>query len=969
MSSTELKTKEKSKGAAHKTNGVYEQFIEIRGAKQHNLKNVSVKIPKDKLVVVTGVSGSGKSSLAFDTIFAEGQRRYVESLSAYARQFLGQLDKPDVEEIKGLSPAIAIDQKSTSHNPRSTVGTVTEIYDHLRLLFARIGTPHCPECDVKIEAQSIDQIVDGIMALGEGTKTIIMAPLVQDKKGEHQNLFSALKSEGFARVRVDGTFYTLEEEIKLFKTKKHTIELVLDRVVIKDSARSRIDDSVSLALSKGEGKVIVHQLPLEEDGQGKDHLFSELLSCPNGHGSVPDLDPRNFSFNTPHGACAECSGTGVEQEFAPSLIIPNPELSLAGGAVAPWAKTNNIYYKALLEGLAKTFKFSKHTPFKELPEKIQDIVLNGSDEKQVSIDTDKYPNLGYEYYATYYEGVINQLDRRYSESGSDSWKAEIEKYMIEKPCPECDGSRLRDESRAVRIKNLNIHDVTKMSIEQAHAYFEKLEAFLNQRHKKIAHQVIIEIQSRLKFLLEVGLGYLTLGRTAKTLSGGEAQRIRLASQIGSGLSGVLYVLDEPSIGLHQRDNDRLLNTLEHLRDLGNSVLVVEHDEDTMNRSDWILDVGRGAGVHGGHVVAEGTAEMIKENRNSLTADYLSGRKKIEVPHKRREGNGKFIEIKKASKNNLKNLSLDIPLSKLVAITGVSGSGKSSLINDIVHPYLKNKLGGHAAIPNEVESLKGYEHLDKVIVIDQSAIGRTPRSNPATYTGLFDPIRAVFTGTNEAKTRGYSPGRFSFNVKGGRCETCHGAGILEIEMNFLPSVYVKCEVCKGKRYNKETLEVKFKGKSIYDVLDMTVEDALEFFDAIPRAKTRLQTLHDVGLDYIRLGQAATTLSGGEAQRIKLASELSKRATGKTIYLLDEPTTGLHWKDIQHLLNVLNRLVNTGNTVIVIEHNLDVIKQADHIIDLGPEGGEAGGQIVAQGSPEEVIKVKDSYTGKYLKHILN
>lgn len=961
-------TLETKTSKSSKNNGIYQDYIEIHGAKQHNLKNIDLKIPKNKLVVITGVSGSGKSSLAFDTIFAEGQRRYVESLSAYARQFLGQLDKPDVEEIKGLSPAIAIDQKSTSHNPRSTVGTVTEIYDHLRLLFARIGTPHCPVCDAVIEAQSIDQIVDGVMALGEGSKIMVMAPLVQGKKGEHQNLFSALKADGFMRVRVNGTFYTLEEEIKLAKTKKHNIDLVVDRIVIKESARSRVDDSISLALSKGEGKVIVHELAKDEKSKDQDHLFSELLSCPNGHGSVPDLAPRNFSFNTPHGACPECSGVGVEQEFDPSLVIPNTKVSLAKGAIVPWAKTNNIYYKALLEGLAKAYKFSMDTPYEELPDKIKEIILLGSDDKRVSIDTDKYPSLGYEYYSTYYEGVINQLDRRYRESTSDSWKAEIEKYMIEKPCPACNGSRLRPESMAVRVTNLSIADVTQMSIDKAYDFFIKLENFLKARQKKIAHQLIIEIVARLKFLLDVGLNYLTLDRAAKTLSGGEAQRIRLASQIGSGLSGVLYVLDEPSIGLHQRDNDRLLNTLEHLKELGNSVLVVEHDEDTMKRSDWIVDIGRGAGVHGGLVVAEGKLEDIQNSKNSLTGEYLSGRKQIEVPISRRKGNGKALTITEAHKNNLKNIDLEIPLGKFIAVTGVSGSGKSSFVNEILFPYLRHHLGGQMALPNEVKEVSGYEHLDKVIVIDQSPIGRTPRSNPATYTGLFDPIRSVFANTNEAKARGYTPGRFSFNVKGGRCESCGGAGMIEIEMNFLPSVFVKCDVCKGKRYNKETLEVKFKGKSIYDVLEMTVEEGLEFFDAIPRAKSKLQTLHDVGLDYIKLGQAATTLSGGEAQRIKLASELSKRATGKTIYLLDEPTTGLHWRDIQHLLNVLNRLVDSGNTVLVIEHNLDVIKQADHIIDLGPEGGEGGGQLVACGTPEEVVKVKSSHTGRYLEHML-
>jgi excinuclease ABC subunit A len=981
--------------------------IEVRGAKQHNLKNISVNIPKDELVVITGVSGSGKSSLAFDTVFAEGQRRYVESLSAYARQFLGQLDKPDVEEIKGLSPAIAIDQKSTSHNPRSTVGTVTEIYDHLRLLYARIGTPHCHVCGAKIQSQSIDQIMDQVMSLAEETKIIILAPLVRAKKGEHQNLFSALKAEGFIRVRVNGTIFTLEEEIKMAKTHKHDIDLVIDRVVIKASARSRIADSISLALKKGEGIVMVHELVQESHGAGtrkagldqgiyergtgvnssvnedaerinnadisqpcvsRDHLFSELLACPNGHGSMQELDPKLFSFNTPHGACEHCSGLGVEQEFAPDLIIPNPNLSLAEGAILPWAKTNNVYYKALLEGLAKAFKFDINSPFKDLPESIQDVVLHGSEAQRISIDTDKYPSLGYDEYRTYYEGVVNQLQRRYFESSSDKWKGELEQYMIETPCPKCHGARLRPEAIAVDIAGQSIYDACSMSIERACEFFNTLDNFLNTKQQKIAHQLLIEIRLRLKFLMDVGLNYLTLTRSAKTLSGGEAQRIRLASQIGSGLSGVLYVLDEPSIGLHQRDNNRLLHTLENLKNLGNTVLVVEHDEDTMKKADWIIDIGRGAGVHGGYVVAEGTLEDIKACNNSITGDYLSGRKQIKVPLLRREGNSKFLTLSNAHKNNLKNLDLKIPLGKFIAVTGVSGSGKSSLINELLYPALQYHLTNGASFPKELGALDGYQELDKIIVIDQSPIGRTPRSNPATYTGVFDPVREIFAQTIEAKARGYQAGRFSFNVKGGRCESCGGAGLIEIEMNFLPSVFVKCDVCKGRRYNQETLEVKFKGKSIYDVLEMTIEEALEFFDAIPKAKNKLQTLHDVGLDYVRLGQAATTLSGGEAQRIKLASELSKRSTGKTIYLLDEPTTGLHWRDIQLLLNVLNRLVDSGNTILVIEHNLDVIKQADHIIDLGPEGGEHGGQVIVEGSPEAVAASEISHTGRYLRPIL-
>ncbi|MFM7458512.1 MAG: excinuclease ABC subunit UvrA [bacterium] len=950
---------------------VHEQYqndqIQVIGARQHNLKNLNVNIPKNKLVVITGVSGSGKSSLAFDTIFAEGQRRYIESLSSYARQFLGQLDKPDVEEIKGLSPAIAIDQKSTSHNPRSTVGTVTEIYDYFRLLFSRTGTPHCPVCDTKIEAQTIDQIIDSIMLLEEGRKILILAPLLQGKKGEHQNLFSSLKADGFMRIRVNGTLYTLEEAIKLDKNKKHDIDLVVDRIVIKDSARSRITDSVSLALNKGEGKVIVQEL--FEDESSKDHLFSELYSCPNGHGSIPELDPKLFSFNTPHGACSHCSGLGVEFDFSAELIIPNDELSLKEGAIAPWAKTNNVYYEALLEGLSKKLGFSLNKKFKDLDEDKQRIILYGlkngqSQDNLITINTDKYPSLGYANYQTHYEGVIPQLERRYKDTNSDSWKADIEKFMIERPCPECHGSRLRAEARAVKIAKKSIHELCELSIEDLYNFFEELNSKLTETQKLIAEKLLHEIKVRLKFLIDVGLEYLSLARTAKTLSGGEAQRIRLASQIGSGLSGVLYVLDEPSIGLHQRDNARLLKTLKHLRDLGNTVLVVEHDEDTVKHADWIIDIGLGAGVHGGSLIAEGKFADILTNNESLTAAYLSRRKQIPVPTKYRDGNGSMIKLNGAKANNLQNLSLDLPLGKFIAVTGVSGSGKSTLINELLLPAVQNKLKLKVAFPNNIKDIQGVENIDKVIVIDQSPIGRTPRSNPSTYTGAFDPIRELFSQTIEAKARGYSQGRFSFNVKGGRCEACSGAGLIEIEMNFLPSVFINCEVCKGKRYNKETLEVKYKGKSIYDVLEMTVETALEFFEAIPKIKNKLQTLHDVGLDYIKLGQSATTLSGGEAQRVKLANELAKRSTGKTLYLLDEPTTGLHWHDIELLLLVLNRLVDSGNTVLVIEHNLDVIRQCDHIIDLGPEGGAKGGQIVKIGTPKQFIKDADTHTAKFL-----
>lgn len=936
--------------------------IQVIGARQHNLKNLNVNIPKNKLVVITGVSGSGKSSLAFDTIFAEGQRRYIESLSSYARQFLGQLDKPDVEEIKGLSPAIAIDQKSTSHNPRSTVGTVTEVYDYLRLLFSRTGTPHCPVCDTKIEAQTIDQIIDSIMLLEEGRKILVLAPLLQGKKGEHQNLFSSLKADGFMRIRINGTLYTLEEAIKLDKNKKHDIDLVVDRIVIKESARSRIADSVSLALNKGEGKVIIQEL--FDDESSKDHLFSELYSCPNGHGSIPELDPKLFSFNTPHGACSHCSGLGVEFDFSAELIIPNDELSLKEGAIAPWAKTNNVYYEALLEGLSKKLGFSINKKFKDLSEDKQHIILHGLENDLITINTDKYPSLGYANYQTHYEGVIPQLERRYKDTNSDSWKADVEKFMIERPCPECHGSRLRAEARAVKVAKKSIHELCELPIEDLYNFFEELNSKLTETQKLIAEKLLHEIKIRLKFLIDVGLEYLSLARTAKTLSGGEAQRIRLASQIGSGLSGVLYVLDEPSIGLHQRDNARLLKTLRHLRDLGNTVLVVEHDEDTMKHADWIIDIGLGAGVHGGTLIAEGKFEDILTNTESLTAAYLSRRKQIPVPTKYRDGNGSMIKLNGAKANNLQNLSLDLPLGKFIAVTGVSGSGKSTLINELLLPAVQNKLKLKVAFPNNIKDIQGVENIDKVIVIDQSPIGRTPRSNPSTYTGAFDPIRELFSQTIEAKARGYSQGRFSFNVKGGRCEACSGAGLIEIEMNFLPSVFINCEVCKGKRYNKETLEVKYKGKSIYDVLEMTVETAVEFFEAIPKIKNKLQTLHDVGLDYIKLGQSATTLSGGEAQRVKLANELAKRSTGKTLYLLDEPTTGLHWHDIELLLLVLNRLVDSGNTVLVIEHNLDVIRQCDHIIDLGPEGGAKGGQIVKIGTPNEFIKDTDTHTAKFL-----
>jgi excinuclease ABC subunit A len=951
------KKKSESQAASHSS----QLYIKVRGAKEHNLKNINVDIPKDKLVVITGVSGSGKSSLAFDTVFAEGQRRYIESLSSYARQFLGQLNKPDVESIEGLSPAISIDQKSTSHNPRSTVATVTEVYDYLRLLFARIGIPHCHVCGEKIKPQSIDQIIDQIFSLKEGTKAHILAPLIQGKKGEYQALFRALLNEGFARIRVDGKTYLLEEDIKLEKTLKHNIELLIDRIVVKQESRSRIADSISLALKRGEGIVIVEDLNEKED-----HVFSEKLACPFGHGSIQEVSPRAFSFNSPYGACPTCHGLGNNSEFDQNLVIPDQNKSLGQGAILPWAKTNNPYYKQLLESLAKHYKFKLDIPWKDLPKKIQKNILYGSDEdEEIKFKVDSWDGDEVTTYKSHFEGVLNQLKRRYEETESEKHKEDLKTYMTSTPCTICEGKRLKPEILAVTVGSTSISELCAYSIKESMDFFISLPTQLSEKEKKIAHQLMIEVKSRLKFLIDVGLDYLTLDRSANTLSGGEAQRIRLATQIGSGLSGVLYVLDEPSIGLHQRDNARLLNTLKRLRDLGNTVLVVEHDEETIRESDYIIDIGPKAGIHGGELIAEGRMEDLIAESKSITGEYLSGKRRIPTPKVRRSGNGKFLEVKGARLNNLKNLDLKVPLGKLVSITGVSGSGKSSLVNDLLFQYLQHKLLKSVPIPNGIDSVKGIENIDKVIVIDQSPIGRTPRSNPATYIGLFDIIREIFSMTIEAKARGYEPGRFSFNVKGGRCEACRGEGLNEIEMNFLPSVFVPCDVCKGARYNRETLEVKFKGASISDILDMTVEQALEFFDSISKAKIKLQTLNDVGLGYIKLGQPATTLSGGEAQRVKLAEQLSKRSTGKTIYLLDEPTTGLHFYDVDHLLQVLNRLVDTGNSVVVIEHNLDVIKQSDWVIDLGPEGGFRGGEIVAEGTPEEVAKCEKSFTGKYLK----
>ncbi len=951
--------------------------ITVKGARQHNLKNINLKIPRDRLVVITGVSGSGKSSLAFDTIFAEGQRRYVESLSAYARQFLGQLDKPDVDAIEGLSPAISIDQKATSHNPRSTVGTVTEIYDYLRLLYARTGTPHCPNCKRLINPQTIDQIVDQILSLKEGTKLQILAPLVAGRKGEYHTLFADLRKEGFARVRVDGRVHHLDDDIEMDKNKKHDIELVVDRLVIKAGIQSRLSDSISIGLKWGKSNVLVDLLssdkPDEENEDqtasgatkgGGELLFSENFACANCNISFAEISPRIFSFNSPYGACPECDGLGSLFEVDPGLVVPDPSKSLNEGAIYPWSKTGNPYYEQLLSSVAKHYKFKMDTPFKDLSVAQRNVILFGSGEERIKLGYTSFDGSEFSHYKKVFEGVIPNLTRRHEESGSDRVRQEIESYMTQMPCTKCDGTRLKRESLAVTVGDLSISDVCRLSIIKCADFFEGLPDRFSERQRKIAHQVLIEIKSRLKFLSDVGLGYLTLERQAGTLSGGEAQRIRLATQIGSGLSGVLYVLDEPSIGLHQRDNNRLINTLKRLRDLGNTLLVVEHDEDTIRAADWIIDIGPGAGLHGGEVVAQGTIDDITSSFESSTGSYLSGRKKIEVPATRRVGNGRSLKVVGACLNNLKNITVQIPLNKFVAVTGVSGSGKSTLVNDLLYQYLRNSVYGTVPAPKGLKKVEGGEFIDKVIDIDQSPIGRTPRSNPATYTGLFDAIREIYSMTTEAKARGYAPGRFSFNVKGGRCEACRGEGMNEIEMNFLPSVFVTCDVCKGARYNRETLDVKFKGKSIADVLEMTVEEALQFFSNIPKAQTKLETLMEVGLDYIKLGQPATTLSGGEAQRVKLAEQLSKRSTGRTIYILDEPTTGLSFADVDKLLHVLNRLVDTGNTVLIIEHNLDVIKQADWIIDLGPEGGEEGGYVVAAGSPEDIAANERSATGAFL-----
>ena len=935
--------------------------IIVKGAKVHNLKNVSLEIPRDKLIVFTGLSGSGKSSLAFDTIYAEGQRRYVESLSSYARQFLGQMDKPDVESIEGLSPAISIDQKTTSRNPRSTVGTVTEIYDYLRLLYARVGVPHCPKCGKEITQQSVDQIVDQIMELPERSKIMILAPIIRGRKGTHEKVLENIKKQGFVRARIDGEIYDLtEDEIKLEKNIKHNIEAVVDRIIVKDGIEGRLTDSIETSLKMAEGLVLVNIIGEE------DRLYSEHFACADCGISIDELAPRMFSFNSPFGKCERCDGLGTLMEIDEDLIVPNKDLSIRGGAISTWGDSRmkeESWTYCVLKALMEKYNFDLDTPYKDLPKKVQEVLMYGEPEKLKVTYTKENVTAVYNHS---FEGEINNLRRRYMETNSDTMKAEIEKYMSDNPCPKCKGARLKPEALAVTVGGKNIFEFTSMAIREELDFINSIN--FSEKDKIISSQIIKEIQSRLSFLINVGLDYLDLARKAGTLSGGEAQRIRLATQIGSQLMGVLYILDEPSIGLHQRDNDRLISTLKQLRDVGNTLIVVEHDEDTMREADYIVDIGPGAGEHGGEIVAKGTLDEIMSNENSLTGKYLTGAKKVELPEKRRKGNGNFITVKGAKENNLKNVTAKFPLGTLTMVTGVSGSGKSTLVNEILYKGLNKIVNKAKDLPGKFKEITGYENIDKIIDIDQSPIGRTPRSNPATYTGTFDIIRELFSQTQEAKMRGYKPGRFSFNVKGGRCEACSGDGIIKIEMQFLSDVYVPCEVCKGKRYNRETLEVKYKGKNIADVLNMTVEEALEFFENIPRIKNKLQTLMDVGLGYIRLGQPSTQLSGGEAQRIKLAYELSKRSTGKTLYILDEPTTGLHIHDVNRLVKILQRLVDGGNTVIVIEHNLDMIKCADYIVDLGPEGGDKGGTIIATGTPEKIAEAKESYTGKYLKKYL-
>ena len=935
-----------------------QENIVIKGARAHNLKNIDVTIPRNKFVVLTGLSGSGKSSLAFDTIYAEGQRRYVESLSAYARQFLGQMDKPDVDSIDGLSPAISIDQKTTSRNPRSTVGTVTEIYDYLRLLFARIGRPHCPEHGIEITSQTVEQMVDRIMEYPERTKLQILAPVIQGRKGEHVKLFEEIRKQGFVRVRVNGEVTDLSEDIKLEKNKKHSIDVVVDRIVVKEGIEARLADSIETALKIADGKVLVDVMEQEE------LLFSSNLACPECGFSIDELEPRMFSFNSPFGACPSCDGLGNKLEVDPDLVIPDVTRSLKNDAIAPWEGSSSNYYVQLLQAVTDHFGIDQDTPFEELSDSHREIILYGSKEKLFFRYENEFGQVRES--QVIFEGLVPNIVRRYKETSSDYIREQLEAYMSQKPCPTCKGARLKKEALAVTIGEHNMDYITRLPVGEAQEFFTGLQ--LTEKEKLIANLILREIEERLGFLVNVGLDYLTLNRAAGTLSGGEAQRIRLATQIGSRLMGVLYILDEPSIGLHQRDNARLIQTLEKMRNLGNTLIVVEHDEDTMLASDYIIDIGPGAGVNGGNIVSEGTPEEVMKDEASITGQYLSGKKYIPLPPVRRKPNGKWLEIKGAKENNLKNVSVKIPLGVFTCVTGVSGSGKSTLINEILLKALMKEYYRSKVKPGQHKEILGLEHLEKVVNIDQSPIGRTPRSNPATYTGVFDDIRDVFATTNEAKMRGYKKGRFSFNVKGGRCEACRGDGIIKIEMHFLPDVYVPCEVCKGKRYNRETLDVKYKGKSVSEILDMTIEDASEFFRNIPKIKRKIDTLVDVGLGYMRLGQPATTLSGGEAQRVKLASELHRRSTGRTLYILDEPTTGLHIADIDRLLHVLQRLVDNGDTVLVIEHNLDVIKTADYIVDLGPEGGVRGGTILGTGTPEEICKIEDSYTGQFLKPII-
>ena len=945
--------------------------IVVRGAREHNLKNLDVEMPRDRLIVITGLSGSGKSSLAFDTIYAEGQRRYVESLSAYARQFLGQMEKPDVDQIDGLSPAISIDQKGASRNPRSTVGTVTEIYDYLRLLFARIGRMHCPICGREITRQTVEQIVDQLYDLPEGTRLMLLAPLVRDRKGEHEKLLAGAKQAGFVRVRVDGELRDLDEEISLDKKYKHSIEVVVDRLVVRGTDdegqprpdASRMADSTETALRMSDGTLLVH-LPEAPEGE-RDRLYSERYACPEHGGSFEEPAPRNFSFNSPHGACPACTGLGSRLEIDPDMVMPNQDLSVTEGAILPWRRmaTTESWFAKILESVAEHYGFDTDRPVRELSDEARQILLYGNRGERVEVRY-RARNGNVHTFRTSFEGVVPNLQRRYRETGSEMIKTEIERYMTTHPCPTCNGMRLKPESLAVTVADRNIIETTRLSVTDALAWYGDLPDRLTDRENQIARQVLKEIRSRLGFLVDVGLDYLTLDRASGTLSGGEAQRIRLATQIGSSLMGVLYILDEPSIGLHQRDNDRLIATLVRLRDLGNTLIVVEHDEETIRSADWVLDIGPGAGEHGGELIHSGSLDDLLRNERSITADYLRGDRSVPVPARRREGSGEWLTVRGARENNLRGIDVGFPLGRFVTVTGVSGSGKSSLVSQILYPALAARIWGSRDRPGVHEGIEGIDLIDKVIEIDQSPIGRTPRSNPATYTGLWAPLRELLSAVPEARLRGYKPGRFSFNVKGGRCEACEGAGIVQIEMHFLPDVYVPCEVCKGKRYNRETLEIHYKGKNVAEILEMTVDEALEFFSVVPSIRNKLQTLHDVGMGYVHLGQPATTLSGGEAQRVKLATELSKRATGRTFYILDEPTTGLHFDDVARLLDVLGRLVDAGNTVVVIEHNLDVIKSADWVIDLGPEGGDKGGAVIAAGTPEQIARTRASHTGRYL-----